>query len=271
MNLTIPEDKVKRIHKSNSSIIESTFDDLMLVNNKSEIQDENADKWYVNGERSLYSKTIFLDNSEDASSSFEGFSKYLSRKFDKGLCDTFLFKKSNTFLLKPEKIFKAVDNLDIDKEYVIVNFGIYLDYYIDQLRVPNLSKNNFNGIEIYSFDESGLVGKSLFIIKKSNLPSISTMPIPTELIAKYSLKKISNKINLFSSIIDLNKTTNEILDEIKKDKSIEELKKSALLSLIISVEVKWKKEIEIIQLKEYSEYSRNGIVSKLEDVHPINK
>ena len=58
---------------------------------------------------------------------------------------------------------------------------------------------------------------------------------------------------------------------LKKDKSIEELKKSVLLSLIISAEIKWKKEIEIIQLEEYSEYSQNGIVAKLEDVHPIDK
>ena len=272
LNLPISDDKVLHFNKSSSLIIESSFDDLMLVNNKSDFQDENPDKWYVNGERSLHSKDAFSDNPESHYTNYDSFlASNISRRLKEGLSETFLYKRTKSFLLKSADIFKAIHRLKIDKRYVIVNFGVYLDYHINQLKIPNLSINDYNGINICSIDGSGLVGNSLFIIKKSNLPSISTKPIDAELKAKYSLKKISNKINLFSSVIDLNKTTPEILVEIKKDKSIEELKKSVLLSLIISAEIKWKKEIEIIQLEEYSEYSQNGIVAKLEDVHPIDK
>ena len=70
-------------------------------------------------------------------------------------------------------------------------------------------------------------------------------------------------------MIDLNATTDEVYNENKQDKSDDELRKSVLLNIIISTEFKWKKNIEIIQLRQYSEFFEKGIANKLDDVKPF--
>lgn len=272
LNLPISEEKVLQFETSTASVIETTVENLMLVNNETKIEDDNTDKWYVNGQRMLQSKDAFSDNPEVHHIDFDSFlASVVSRSLKEGLSETFFYKRTKSFLLKPEDIFKAIDRLIIDDGYVIVNFGLSLDYFINQLKVDELSSNKYKDINIYSFNGSHLVRDSLFILEKSDLPNISTRPIDADLIAKYNLKKISGTINLYSSVIDLNNTSEEIFNENKQDKSDEELRKSVLLNIIISTEYKWKKEIEVIQLNQHSEYLQKGIANKLDDVKPIEK
>lgn len=272
LSLPISDEKVLQFENSTTSIIESTLDNLMLVNNETVIDDDNTDKWYVKGQRMLQSKDAFSDNSEVHHIDYDSFlASEVSRSLKEGLSETYFYKKTKSFLLKPEDIFKAIDRLAIDDSYMIINFGLTLDYIINDLKVTNLSTDKYKNINIYSFSGSHLVRDSLFILKKSDLPNISTIPIDADLIAKYSLKKISDTINLYSSVIDLNKTSDEVFNENKQDKSDEELRKSVLLSIIISTEFKWKKEIEVIQLNQYSEYLQKGIANKLDDVKPIDE
>jgi hypothetical protein len=68
----------------------------------------------------------------------------------------------------------------------------------------------------------------------------------------------------------MNNTSDEVFNEHKEHKSDEELRKSVLLSIIISTELKWKKDIKLIELKQFSEFRQNGIASKLDEVKPID-
>ncbi|MDD2263281.1 MAG: hypothetical protein PHC31_10335 [Clostridia bacterium] len=272
LNLPISDEKVLQFENSTTSIIETTVENIMLVNNEAVIEDDNTDKWYVNGQRMLQSKDAFSNNPEVHHIDYDSFlASMISRSLNEGLSETFFYKRTKSLLLKSEDIFKAIDRLTIDSGYVIINFGLSLDYFINQLKVAELSSNKYKDINIYSFNGSHLVRDSLFILKKSDLPNISTRPIDGDLIAKYTLKKISDTINLYSSVIDLNNTSEEIFNENKQDKSDEELRKSVLLSIIISTEFKWKKEIEVIQLNQHSEYLQKGIANKLDDVKPIDE
>lgn len=272
LNLLISKEKVLQFEKSTSKIIESTIDELKLINNKETLQDANSDKWYVKGQKMLQSKDAFSDNPEVHHIEFDSFlASVLSRSLKDGLSETFFYKKTKSFLLKPEDLFKAIDRLEIDDSYVIINFGLNIEYFINYFKVPELSFEKYRNINIYSFNGSHLVRDSCFILKKSDLPNITTIPIGEDIITKYSLKKISEEINLHSSVIDLNNTSALVLSENKQDKSDEELKKSVLLSIIISTEFKWKKNIEVIQIKQFSDYLQKGIANKLDDVKSINE
>lgn len=272
LNLPISHEKVLEFENSTKTKIESAIDKLLIINNDTIIQDNNSDKWYVNGQRMLQSKDAFSANPEVHHIDFDSFlASTISSSIKKGLAETFLYKMNKSFLLKPEDLFKAVDRLAIDDNIIIVNFGLNLDYFINQLKVPNLSIEKYKSISIYSFNGSQMVRDSLFILKKSDLPNISTKPIGEDVIAKYALNKISDNLNLYSSVIDLNNTSEEVYNENKQDKSDEELRTSVLLSIIISTEFKWKKNIEVTQLKQYSEYFQNGIANKLDDVNPIDE
>ena len=58
----------------------------------------------------------------------------------------------------------------------------------------------------------------------------------------------------------------EFLDENRQDKSDDALRKSALVSIIINLEIKWKKNIKMIQINEYSEYINKGLLNELGEI-----
>ena len=272
LTLPLSDEKISQFKSATKTIIESAVEKLQPINNATPIQDDNSDKWYVNGQKMVQSKDAFFENPEVHHMEFDSFlASVVSRSINEGLGEIFLRKMSKSYLLKPQDFFKAIDKLGIDDSYVIVNFGINLDYFINTLNITGLSNDRYNNIQIYSFNGSHVVRDSLFILKKSNLPNISTRSIAEDIIAKYSLIKISDTINLYSSVIDLNNTTEEVYnEENKQDKSDEEIRKSVLLCIIISTEFKWKKKIELIQLRQYSEFFQKGIANKLDDVKPFD-
>jgi hypothetical protein len=269
LTLPLSNEKILQFENSTREIVESTIEKFQPINNSTAIPDDNADKWYVNGQRMLQSKDAFSENPEVHHMEFDSFlASVVSRSLNEGLSEIFFRKMSKSYLLKTEDFFKAIDKLGIDETYVIVNFGINLDYFINQLNVPGLTNNKYKNTDIYSFSGSHIVRDSLFILKKTDLPYISTKPIADDIIAKYTLKKISDTINLYASVIDLNHTTVEVYNENKQDKTDDEVRKSVLLSIIISTEFKWKKNIEVIQLRQYSEFFQKGIANKLDDIKP---
>ena len=129
----------------------------------------------------------------------------------------------------------------------------------------------YQKIKIHSFNGSHIVRDSLFILKLSDLPNVTSRPIEDSVIEKYSLDKISDSMNLYCSVLDMNKVSEEIFKENEHNKSEDEIRKSILLSIIFSIEYKWKRNIEVIQLRQYSEFRQQGIANKLEDIIPLEK
>lgn len=272
LNLTLSEDKIGQFKDSTKEILESAFQSLNPINNATSISDTDSDKWYVNGQRMLQSKDAFSENPEAHHMEFNSFLGTVAAKsLKEGLSEVFLRKNSKSYLLKPEDLFKAIDLLKVDEKYVIVNFGINLDQFINQIKVPKLSSEAYKKIKIHSFNGSYIVRDSLFILKLSDLPNVTSRPIEDTVIEKYSLEKISDSMNLYCSVLDMNQVSEEIFKENEQNKSEDEIRKSVLLSIIFSIEYKWKRNIEVIQLRQYSEFRQQGIANKLEEIIPLEK
>ncbi len=270
LTLPIAQDKVTLFENSTSSLIEKTFEKYQVLSNSEEFDGE-TDKWYVNGQRMLQSKDAFSENPEVHHIDFDSFLASLaSRRIGEGISSTFLYKTTKTYLLNPNDIFDAIDKLTND-QYFLISFGLNIEYYINHYKIPGLTLDKYNDIDLFAFKGTQEVNTSIFVIRKLDLPKISTKPITEEIIQKYSLNKISDKLNLYSSIIDLNNTSEEIFNENRGDKADEEIRKSVLLSIIISTEILWKKNIDLIQLIEFSEYRQNGLPNKINEVEPIEK
>ncbi len=272
LNLPISDEKVQQFENATKTIVESAFERLQVISSDTAIQDDTSDKWYVNGQRMLQSKDAFSDNPEVHHMEFDSFlASVVARSLNEGLGEIFLRKMTKSYLLKPEDFFKAIDKIATYDSFVIVNFGINLEYFISQVKVPGLSNEKYKNINICSFNGSHIVRDSLFILKKSDLPNISSRPIAEDVIARYVLKKISDSLNLYSSVIDLNSISEEVFNENKQDKSDTDLRKSVLMSIIVSAEFKWKKNIEVIQLRQYSEFFQKGLANKLDDIKPTEQ
>lgn len=266
MSIKIEDEKKQQLYDSSRNIIENKLNQFMLVCSNSEISGE-VDRWYINGLKILQEKYPFTNDHDVEHLNFDSIiADMLSKRISQGVINTFHFKINKTYLLKPENIFKGIDRLHIDDKFVIICIGININYYINHLKVKDLSLTKYKDTNMYNFDGSELVRSAFFILKKSDLPSLQTLEIDSAFKRKYLLKKISYKYNLYASVLDLNLFPIEFLDENRQDKSDDELRKSALVSIIINLEIKWKKNIKMIQINEYSEYINKGLLNELGEI-----
>ncbi|MGG5905392.1 hypothetical protein [Sphingobacterium daejeonense] len=218
----------------------------------------------------LQNKDSFFEHSESDNINFDSIlATVIVKDFQEGLSETLLYKRTKSYLLKSEDLFRALDRIGLNEDIVILNFGVNLEYLSSSLKTKEFSNGKYRNVDIYQFERSHRVSDSLFILRKSDLPNITTMDIDQETITKYSLSRISNHIKLFLSLIDLNQTSAEVYNENKMNRTDDELRKSVLISIFITLQIKWKKSIELIQFEEYSDYFQTGIINKLEDVKPI--
>jgi hypothetical protein len=266
ITLPIVAEKIAQFELKTQEIIESAITKIQKANNQNSIEEE-TDKWYVHGQRSLYTKDAFSETPEVHYIDFDSWlATAIANELMEGLASTFNLKKTKTYLLKPEDIFKAIDKLCLNEQFVIVAFGFNFDYFLNFLKTQELTNDKYKNIKIISFRGTRTTSSSLFLLKQSDLPNISTKEISEDVIKKLSLNKISEVINLYASVIDLNHTTKEILDENKFGKDEDEVRKSALINIHISTEIKWKKNIENIEIIQHSEYRQMGLPNSLDEV-----
>lgn len=111
--------------------------------------------------------------------------------------------------ISSEKVFEALNKLNIDNGYVIVAFDIYWDFYLNK-GVEGLVKEkesySYNGIPIICLHggPTDLVSQTLFIVNKNEMPVLSFIPPVKEHLEKYELKELDEKYRLYGSIVKLN-------------------------------------------------------------------
>ena len=88
---------------------------------------------------------------------------------------------------------------------------------------------------------------------------------------RVSLFGIGSKATGGDHLFLLSNAFKEILEENKHDIEEDELRKSVLMSIIISTEIRWKKNIEVIQIIQHSEYRQKGLPNNLNEVEPLGK
>jgi len=266
MSIKIEKEKEQQLYASSRKIIENKLNQFLVISSSPEISGD-VDRWYINGLKLLQEKYSFTDDHDAEHLDFDSFlAKMLSKRINEGVINTFHFKKNKTYLLKPENLFEGIDRLHIDDKFVIICLGINIDYYINHLKVKDLSLTKYKNTNLYNFDGSELVSSTFFILKKSDFPSLQTLDIDSTFKDRYLLKKISDKYNLYSSVLDLNLSPKEFLDENRQGKTDDELRKSVLVNMIINLEIKWGKNINMVQINEYSEYINRGLLNELSEI-----
>lgn len=264
-NLPISQEKVNRFIDSTRETIEPVVNAYLPISNKSDLGDQ-AEKWFLSGQTMIQDKDVLSENPQTDHLNFHSILGFeLSQEIKDQVASTFVIKTHKSFVLKPEDIFRAIDAIGIDSHYLIIGFGVNLDHYLQEIKVQSLSSNAYKGAKFMSFETTRITDSVLFILKLSDLPSIKTLPLEASIISKYSLEKISDTLNLYASVVDLSKDPT-LRSELKVERSEDELNKSALLTIGILLEVRWKKDVQVIQLIEYSEYRQRGMPNSLTEV-----
>ncbi len=269
INLPISIEKVNEFNKKTQTILEHNIDKFMLISNLKKLNVK--EKYYCRGKSIFYSKDAFAKSPEVHHLDFESFlANIIVKDLSKSVIFNFYTKRTKTYLLKSIELFKGIDKLDLNQEHIIINVGLNINAYINSphLQIRGLSQNSYKKVDIYSFPNFRGLHSTLFIIKKSDLPTISILDLTKDEIEKYSLQAISEKYQLYSSILDLNLVDDKLLTELKTDK--DEIKTKVLMTLDFLLEIRWKKRIKLLEIKEFSEYLDQGLPNELKEIKPIN-
>jgi len=265
---TISDGKVIKFKETSIGMLTPIFNQYEIINNKNELKGE-LNKWYLYGSSHLIDKSGFADNQEAAHLNFDSFlPEGFSNKFRDFASEIFVLATSKSYLLNSADIIQAIIKMNIDiNDYLIISFGIDFKTLIKESNYEFL-----NGIEVITFDFRNyhLVGDSLFLLKKQDLPKLVYKEIKEEEVNKYSLEKVIDKYNLYLTVVDLNQSEDlrNTFADTSKDK---DLRKQVYMAIFINLEVQWKKDLKCIQIKQASPYRERGIINKLTDINAIDE
>lgn len=225
--------------------------------------------WFVPSITMVAEKSAFSDNQDVDHTNFDSFlAGRQSSMIRKAISETFHMSETESYLLKTEDLFLAIDKLSIDSnEYVIVNFGIDLNYHVNYTKVSGLSETEYKSFKILTFDgyNRALMNATFFILKKQNLPTLIFKELTPEIIERYSLEEIEDNLHIYTSVIDLN-LNEDIRNEVAAEETHTQLNKSVLMYIGMNLEIKWKKGTKMLALSQYSEFNNRGVPNDLIDV-----
>lgn len=264
----ISDAKFNKFKETTTTILTKTFTSALEIANN-EIESSENEKWFCSGTKMLFDKSSFADNQEADHLNYDSFvAEQVSSDFSLAISQTAYIKKTKSYLVKSSEIFDAVDKIiKDDNSVIILNFGIHIPYYISTYNIKGLKEDNYNSIPIIKMAPyyRELIGESLFIIKKSDLPKMIFNKVSEEMIVKYGLIEFNKEFNIYGNVVDLHDNPdliNELIDKFPD----EQLDKSVLVCVLINVSIEWKKNLKLTQIRLFSEYRNNGLPNKLDEI-----
>lgn len=266
----LPTDQsIQRFNDSTNKILSNLFNKYKDLQNPNDIKDDYC-SWHSKPVQSIIDKSAFVENQGYEYFNYHSFlAKKYAQELNYSITEQFYLNITKSYLLKNEDLFKGVDCLITanQEDYIIIAFDLYLPYY-KQVDALDLDKKKYKQFQIIEINESfPLLKQSLVVIKKTDLPRFYNYKIDDKIVEKFNLEKINSEINLHTAAIDLNKGT-ELWDEIKKPREVD-LRTQILLRIDIATEFRWKKKMQMVQLKSFSIYEEKGIPNELKDIEPL--
>ncbi len=258
--------KVKQFENSTDRILSKTIEDYRRVANSSKIEKEYSSV-SVGDIKQIVPKSPFVANQATSNLNFDTFlAEAQSRKIKKVVSETFRINRTQSFLFKNKYIFDAIEKFIGDEdEAIIVNFGVYLPFLINQLKIEGLSEEKFKETDIVNFQSYNRdQGRSLYVLKKSDFPSFIPSEPSKKIKERFNLKSVNDGYKIFASVIDLNKD-DELRDELEGPE--EELKRSVYLYISSRLEIRWQKKVKIFEIKQHTEFQEKGIPNSLDDIN----
>ena len=267
INQEISKNKKEIFDSTSARIINDAIGRYIPVITRGEILKDYQSR-FLYGERSLVRKDPFTDNTDASYMNYESFlAEDVALQLRNLLPQVFIELKTREFLLTITGIFTAIDNLKLSQEFTIICFGIDINWLTTQLKTGTIAQNSYNGIPLFCYPGSynSEVQQSVFVIKKTDQPTIEFHEVEKDIREKYALERIEKNINLYSSILPLNENIS-LRNELEIRNKDKDLNKFVLLSLTMNLEIGWKKDAKCLMVKVYSKYRESGIPNKIDEV-----
>lgn len=259
--------KIEAYLANSDRIINEAFEKFKEIYNE-EKQDEIDEtlKLKINGGITIMSKSAFTLGDIQHMFYETVFAEQISKNnIQRYIPNSFFIAKTKRYLLNRDNILIGLEKL-IGKNKNVVIICVNLRYELNEI----LTNSKFSSILLKIPSYQPNTENALFVLNKTDLPFIEHKEILKEEIKKFKLKKINEKLKLYSSVIDLNIPENkELKDEWKLEEEDNNLDLKVQLSIAFLAIIYWKKKREIIQINFASQYKEQGIQSELREIEPL--
>lgn len=260
----LSQEKIKQFYASSKKILENCLEEYLPINNP---EDFDTDfKVTFLGQRTLSNKSFFVDDDIPCMGFDSSLADFISSySIPRDISNSFLIAKTNRYLLNNNNLLEGMDRVIQDKEDVVII--VFSGGHEATQKIEN-SKYKENIIRLPAIDFKN----TIFILEKSNLPKIEKSDISEEVKQELQVKKISDKWNIYGTIIDINLPENEAIkekwiDDINYYQKENELQ--ILLGLLFVGHIKFKSDRKIIQININNEFEELGTENKLSDLEPL--
>jgi len=260
----LSQEKIEQFYASSKEILENCLEEYLSINNP---EDFDTDfKVTFLGQRTLSNKSFFVDDDIPCMGFDSSLANLISRySIPRDIYNSFLIAKTNRYLLNNNNLLEGMDRIIQDKEDIVII--VFSRRYETTQKIEN-SKYKENIICLPAID----FRNTIFILEKSNLPKIEKSDISEEVKQELKVKKISDKWNIYGTVIDINLPKNEAI----KEKWIDDInyyqkenKLQILLGLLFVGHIKFKSDRKIIQININNKFEELGTENKLSDLEPL--
>lgn len=177
----------------------------------------------------------------------------------------------NIYRISSGSVFEAFDKLQINHDHVIVAFNIYWDYYINAKQKGLVKKEDgsyaYKDVTILNLPSGSMrfVDKTLFVLRKEDMPVLSFEDMPDAQIEQYRMEKIEDEFKLYASLIQLSQH-NDVAVMVNNDLPEVDIKDKTLFGAFLNAKVLWSKYIPILQLKLMYSLGDNGRADDIDKV-----
>lgn len=265
-------EKINKFLLTTGRILTQGINQFSSVCNSNEIN-EDYERYITEDLPFVWQRSSFLENVDADHLNFDSVLADKQAQIIKDtVLNTFNLNNSTSYIIEIDSLFKAVDAVisnTSEEEVIIVNAGVYLGWYLNQVGVDGLTEHSYKEISIINLKHfTKLTGRSLYILRKSDLPYFNHLGPEEKLKEKFSLKRVGDNVNyqLYSSIIDL-KGNDDLQEELKDVRN--DLDKFVYAYIFSRVDIRWKNDIDLIELRQYSEFRGDTNLAPIEDIEEI--
>ena len=244
--------------------IQQTLTSILTLTNDKPLANRSiqASSFIGRSRHDLLSKSAFADNNEVTyMHAFDTTVNTVCKEILHHFIASFSAIQSKTrYIVSTEKLFEAIDKLQIDSNYVILSIGVSLSLRMNYNKPEGLEKvgssYRYQGIEIVEFDfvHYNELNGALYVFHKDDLPYFKTHSLDKSILDEYKYTLLDGEHKIYTSVLDLTEESNSRLRTVieRTYHYKEELSELVLACIGINYELSWPKGARCVQIKEFN-------------------
>lgn len=220
-------------------------------------------KLYVEGRREIMDKSSFVHGQGVHHINFESICAEMVAMHIRLSTSEILWRcNTRQYAVKEEDIRETLNRLHLrDDNYLIISFGFDAGA---AAREQGWASTNTRFLFLQD-QISPITGYCFFVLREADMPVISLLPPSTQDRARYALEPVSEEVNLYASVIDLNRSA-ELREASAAPDQNRDLRKSVLVCISVLIEWQIKRGFPCIYVQTIFPYSQDGLSNNMNEI-----